>query len=115
VTFSQRLSDRWWEKPYGSHSAAMQAILTEANSLFQTPLPSVILDAGLIAVLSKALHYQIATYRSLHISSRSTPDEHGLQALAEALEEQIASRGDLVDLAVNHFFASKRNKAFVAG
>lgn len=103
------------EKPYGSHSAAMQAILAEANSLFQTSLPSVILDAGLIAVLSKALHYQIATYRTLQIYGSSILDENGLQALAETLEEKEAARGELVDLAVNHFFASTRNKDFVAG
>lgn len=103
------------EKPNGIRCPAMRGILTELDDILQEPFHGEVLDSGLITVLLKAEHYQRATYRTVQIYGGLLLDENSLEALAGILEEKEAARSELIDLAVNHFFASHLNEAFMAG
>ncbi len=103
------------EEPNGIQSPAMEAILGQVSGAINGALDADVRDAALVASLLRAQHCQTAAYRTALIYGALLIDEEGLEMLSETLDEKQAARGELNDLAVNHFFASGFNEKLAAG
>lgn len=73
------------ETPHTGHSDAMRELVRECRAISESALPQAVRDAQLIAALQKIMHYEIASFGSLHRFAA----EQNLDAIAHILSELL--------------------------
>lgn len=86
---------------------AMKGMIQEANELTSDRVKSPVLDAAIITILQKMLHYKIASYGALCSFARHLDlDGTAIELLHETLNEDSAADKKLTKIAEGSFFSS---------
>jgi ferritin-like metal-binding protein YciE len=85
ITRLERIFKRLGLAAEGKQCKGIQGLLEESEELMSESGENSVIDAGLIAVVQKVKHYEIAAYGSI----RAFADRLGQQEIAELLEEAL--------------------------
>ncbi|KOS07855.1 hypothetical protein AM493_18675 [Flavobacterium akiainvivens] len=86
------------ELPY----EALQCLIKEAEGLIHTTQQGVVRDAGIIAVLQKIKHYEIACYGTIRAYAIALREESIIMLLEQTLEEEKGMDLLLTGIAESH-------------
>jgi ferritin-like metal-binding protein YciE len=81
---------------------AVECLLTECNELIDNTRRGVVRDAGIIAVLQKIKHYEIACYGTMRAYAIALREEEAVTLLEETLEEEKDVDLQLSNIAESH-------------
>lgn len=89
----------------------MEGIILEAQELIKTTHPSAVLDAAIIGFLQKVIHYEIASYGTLHHFAGELQLSFEIHSLlADTLEEEAAADKLLSKIAKGSIFSLDENR-----
>ena len=86
------------EKPY----EAIECFIKEAEDVIHTTSQGVVRDAGIIGVLQKIKHYEIATYGTMRAYALALREEEVVMLLEQSLGEEKGADLLLTSVAENH-------------
>lgn len=81
---------------------AVECLLTECAELISTTRRGVVRDAGIIAVVQKIKHYEIACYGTMRAYAIALREEEAVALLEETLEEEKDVDLQLSNIAESH-------------
>jgi ferritin-like metal-binding protein YciE len=88
ITRIERIYDAIGSKVVERKCNAMEGLIKESEMIMQDTELGVVRDAGIIAVMQKMEHYEIATYGTLHSYAVTLGEERAEELLAMTLEEE---------------------------
>ena len=88
ITRVERVYDAIGSKVVERKCSAMEGLIKESEIIMKDTELGVVRDAGIIAVMQKMKHYEIATYGTLHSYSVTLGEERAEELLAMTLEEE---------------------------
>lgn len=88
VTRIERVFDAIGSKVVERKCIAMDGLIKESEIIMKDTEVGVVRDAGIIAVVQKMEHYEIATYGTLHSYAVTLGEERAEELLAMTLEEE---------------------------
>lgn len=86
------------EEPYES----VMCLLKEANEFIEATKPGVVRDAGLIGILQKVKHYEIASYGTMRAHATALREEDVILLLEETLNEEKGADLLMTAIAESH-------------
>jgi ferritin-like metal-binding protein YciE len=89
---------------------ALQCLYKEADSLVQHTRNGVVRDAGLIAILQKIKHYEIACYGTMRAYAIALREEDVVILLEETLNEEKNTDTELSAIAESHINTEAADK-----
>ncbi|HSN47948.1 MAG TPA: DUF892 family protein [Flavobacterium sp.] len=84
----ERVYDAIGSKVAERRCSAMEGLIKESEIIMRDTELGVVRDAGIIAVVQKMEHYEIATYGTLHSYAVTLGEERAEELLAITLEEE---------------------------
>ena len=88
--------------PRGKKCLGMEGIIEESNELMKEKVEPDVLDAGLIAAVQRAEHYEIAGYGAARTWARRLGHQNASQLLQQTLEEESMANKKLTEIAESH-------------
>lgn len=88
ITRIERVYDAIGSKVVERKCSAMEGLIKESEIIMKDTELGVVRDAGIIAVMQKMEHYEIATYGTLHSYAVTLGEERAEELLAMTLEEE---------------------------
>lgn len=88
ITRIERVYDSIGSKVVERKCNAMEGLIKESEIIMKDTELGVVRDAGIIAVMQKMEHYEIATYGILHSYAVTLGEERAEELLAMTLEEE---------------------------
>lgn len=89
---------------------AMECLMKEGNSFIEMTRAGVVRDAGIIAVLQKIEHYEIACYGTMRAYAIVLREEEAVSLLEQTLEEEKESDLLLSKIAESHINTEAADK-----
>jgi len=86
------------EKPDTRKYEAITELIIEAEDIMVETEPGVVRDAGIISVVQKVAHYEMATYRTLASFARILGEDKAADLLEETLGEEKAADQKLSEI-----------------
>lgn len=91
---------------------ALNCLMKEAQDFIMETRSGVVRDAGLIAVLQKIKHYEIACYGTMRAYAIALRDEDAVSLLEHTLEEEKAADLKLSSIAESHINTEAADKEY---
>jgi ferritin-like metal-binding protein YciE len=91
---------------------AVKCLIKEAEDLIMQTKRGVVRDAGIIAVLQKIEHYEIACYGTMRAYAIALREEEAVTLLEYTLEEEKAADLALSEIAESHINTEAADKEF---
>lgn len=101
ITRIERVYDAIGSKVAERKCNAMEGMIKESEIIMKDTELGVVRDAGIIAVMQKMEHYEIATYGTLHSYAVTLGEEKAEELLAMTLEEEKKIDVDLTKIATS--------------
>ncbi|UQD57584.1 ferritin-like domain-containing protein [Flavobacterium sp. K5-23] len=87
-------------EPTAKKCDAMAGIIKESNNMLKDTDIGVVRDAGIIAAEQKVIHYEIATYGTLHAFAKTLGETKAAKLLAKTLKEDKEADASFTDIAL---------------
>lgn len=97
------------ESPSGKFCEGMQGLLSECEQVASDPMPGIVKDAALTAMLQKVRHYEIAAYGALRTFAKHLGKDKVEKQLQEILDEKWDADAKLTKIAEGSWFTSGIN------